>query len=393
MPTSLSPLDWAGNAEVEWGQTSGWENLTTFQRQGQVLFTLHSPHWAECPRPQRHRMLARQTKEVTERLWHSQPLLGMLTSAEGQNTPFRQKDMEHGFSIWGLENSILLPWDLRPTLACLTPKSIKSEKGHSSLPRGALWKSQVVYRHQTMTQMCAKGGLCCRLSHTCACSLLNGSLGPLLQNQLAHPMISASSREHLVTDHWVSVPIYLHRLGRLHGRSRRWAALKCVGNKRSRASDSNPERVNLRARHFTSQISACLSVKPWCRQQRALGHVWESNTMSVRHLMVPGTQSKWNQWPPLPLNDHHHLILGTERTWTIWICLGNSMYFQRCQRRTLSTSPKHHHYLLPHTHTSEDQDFPSHGCAGWPSAIKQPKKWNTGKGGYFPSTSSGIHCT
>lgn len=39
----------------------------------------------------------------------------------------------------------------------------------------------------------------------------------------------------------------------------------------------------------------------------------------------------------------------------------------------------HHHYLLPHTRTSEDQDFLSHGCAGWPSAIKQPKNGTQGR--------------
>lgn len=96
---------------------------------------------------------------------------------------------------------------------------------------------------------------------------------------------------------------------------------------------------------------------------------------------------------------HHHFILGTERTWTIWICLGDSMYFQRYRKRTLSTSLNyHHHYLLAHTHTSRT-GFPefcvhrvSHGC--WLAvSSKITQERNTRKGSYFPSMSNGIPCT
>lgn len=66
-----------------------------------------------------------------------------------------------------------------------------------------------------MTQMCAKGRLCFRLPHTCAPLIAKLLIRSIVAKpaQLSHPMISASSREHLVTDHWVSFAVYLHRLG------------------------------------------------------------------------------------------------------------------------------------------------------------------------------------
>lgn len=124
VPTPLSPLDWAGE-RWGWRKTDVWVGkLVNFSRAGPSL--IHPAlHWAGCPRPQRHWTFDGQTKEVTDGLRHSQPLLDILTSAEGQNTAFRQKDMEHGFSIWGLENSILLPCDLRPTFSLPHPHIYK----------------------------------------------------------------------------------------------------------------------------------------------------------------------------------------------------------------------------------------------------------------------------
>ena len=212
---------------------SGWENLTTFQGQGQVLFTLHSHTEQSAQDLRGMECLIDKLKksligyDTANLSWIYWPQL----KVKIQPLDRRTWNMASSFETWKIPSFCHVTWGRR--LAGLTPKSIKSEKGHSSTSSGNIWKSQVVYRHQTMTQMCAKGGLCCRLSHTCARSSLNGSLGPLLRNQLTDPMISASSREHLVTDHGVSVPIYLHRLGRLHGRRRRWAALKCAGNKMS----------------------------------------------------------------------------------------------------------------------------------------------------------------
>lgn len=125
VPTSLSPLDWAGE-HWSWMKTDVWVGkFDNFSRAGPSLIHPPLPHWAECPRPQRHGMFDRQTKEVIDRLWYSQPLLDILTSAEGQNTTFRQKDMEHGFFIWDLENSILLPCDLRPTFSWPHPQIYK----------------------------------------------------------------------------------------------------------------------------------------------------------------------------------------------------------------------------------------------------------------------------
>lgn len=144
---------------------------------------------------------------------------------------------------------------------------------------------------------CPKGELCWD-SPTRVRSLLNGSLGALWRNQLTHPMISTSSREYLVTDHWVSVPIYLHRLGRLHGRRCRWAELWNVLER------EGPELwtqvlsglTSGQALHladlsvFICKTQTPMAANSWC--------AWDSNTMSVKHLAVPSMSLKWNHWPP-----------------------------------------------------------------------------------------------
>lgn len=203
---------------------------------------------------------------------------------------------------------------------------------------------------------CTKGELCWD-SPTHVHSSLNGSLGALLRNQLTHPMSSTSSREYLVTDHWVSVPIYLHHLGRLHGRRCRWAELWNVLER------EGPELWTQILSGLTSGQAlhlADLSVFICKTQTPMAANSWVC--VRLKHDVCEALSSAQHIVKVKSLatvvRHHHHFILGTKRTWTIWICSGNSIHFQCCLKRTLSTNPKLPPPLPTPIHTYLRTGFP-----------------------------------
>lgn len=122
VPTSLSPLDWAGNTEVEQGQTSGWENLTTFPRAGPSL--IHPALPLRILRPQRHWCLIDKLKksligyDTANLSWVYWPQL----KVKMQPLDRRTRSMA-SFKTWKSPFFCHVTWGRR--LAGLTPKSIK----------------------------------------------------------------------------------------------------------------------------------------------------------------------------------------------------------------------------------------------------------------------------
>lgn len=92
--------------------------------------------------------------------------------------------------------------------------------------------------------MCAKGRLCCRLPHTCAPLITKLLIRIIVAKPvpLTHTMISASSREHLVTDHRLSFRIWTEWGGFLGGGVDEQSFEMCWKEKVQRFG-FNPQRV------------------------------------------------------------------------------------------------------------------------------------------------------
>jgi hypothetical protein len=109
--------------------------------------------------------------------------------------------------------------------------------------------------------------------------------------QSSHPVISASSGEHLVTYHWGSFPVYLHCLGGFWGGGADEKNFDMCWREEVQAFDSTPWLACLgQGLHLLeSLVFVC---KRRGQEQRSLGFLWEPSViMFVKHLRVPDAWS------------------------------------------------------------------------------------------------------
>lgn len=233
------------------------------------------------------------------------------------------------------------PCDLRPTFSWPHPKSIKSEKGHSSTSSGNILEiSSCVQTPNNDTNVCQGRAVLPTLPHMC--TLVTKWLIRTIVAKPAHPPYSflPSSREHLVTDHGVSVPIYLHKCRRLHGRRCRWAALKCAGNKMSSS-------FGLKSRGLTSEQA----LHPHRSQ-----HVYLWNPDANSSELWAAVRIKHDVWEALNGARHIVKMKPAAAAVTEWLSSFDSWYRKNldhldllgelivlpalARKRALSTSPK-----------------------------------------------------